>query len=55
VVGYPASIVAQMILEGTIRRKGVGCPARDIPPAPFLAALEQRGITVRRTTPQGES
>lgn len=54
VVGYPASVVAQMILDGTITRPGVGCPARDIPPAPFLRALEQRGITVQRTTRQGE-
>jgi saccharopine dehydrogenase-like NADP-dependent oxidoreductase len=48
VVGYPASVVAQMILDGTISRAGVGCPARDVPPAPFLRALEQRGIALRK-------
>jgi len=53
VVGYPASVVAQMILDGTIGRAGVGCPARDVPPAPFLAALERRGITLRRTVSLG--
>lgn len=49
VVGYPASIVAQMILRGDISRPGVGSPARDVPPAPFLKALRQRGIVVRRS------
>jgi saccharopine dehydrogenase-like NADP-dependent oxidoreductase len=48
-VGCAASIVAQMILRGEITRPGVGSPARDVPPAPFLSALQQRGIAVRRT------
>ncbi len=47
-VGYPASIVAQMILEGAIGRTGVGCPARDVPAAPFFAALADRGILIHR-------
>jgi saccharopine dehydrogenase-like NADP-dependent oxidoreductase len=45
-VGYPASITARMILDGTIARRGVCTPARDIPTEPFLRALGQRGITV---------
>lgn len=49
VVGYAASIVAQMILRGEITRRGVGSPARDVPPAPFLDALRERGTSVRRS------
>jgi lysine 6-dehydrogenase len=52
-VGCPASVVAQMILGGDIRRHGVGCPARDVPPAPFFEALGQRGITIRKTILEG--
>ena len=45
-VGYPASIVAQMVLSGEIRRRGVASPIRDIPPGPFFEALAQRGIRI---------
>ena len=45
-VGYPASIVAQMVLSGEIRRPGVLSPIRDIPPGPFFEALAQRGIRI---------
>ncbi len=45
-VGIPASIVAQMVLSGTIRRPGVASPIRDIPPEPFFDALAERGILV---------
>ncbi len=47
-VGCAASIVAQMILAGEITRKGVGSPARDVPPAPFFEALERRSIRIRK-------
>lgn len=47
-VGCAASVVSQMILCGEITRKGVGSPARDVPPAPFLAALERRNITISK-------
>lgn len=47
-VGFTASIAAQMILDGTIRSRGVLSPARDIPPGAFLAELARRGIRVRR-------
>jgi saccharopine dehydrogenase-like NADP-dependent oxidoreductase len=46
-VGFPASIVAQMIAAGEITRKGVLNPALDVPYAPFMAALAQRGIVVK--------
>jgi len=45
-VGYPASIVAQMIMRGEVTHRGVCSPARDVPPEPFLAALAERGISV---------
>jgi len=45
-VGYPASIVAQMIAGGEITAKGVLNPALHVPYAPFMAALAQRGIVV---------
>ena len=45
-VGYPASIVAQMIAAGEITTKGVLNPALHVPYAPFMAALAQRGIVV---------
>lgn len=48
-VGYPASIVGQMILRGDIRRRGIGSPARDVAPGAFFEALAQRGIHVRET------
>jgi lysine 6-dehydrogenase len=46
-VGFPASIVAQMIASGEITQKGVLNPALDVPYAPFMAALKQRGIVVK--------
>jgi len=45
-VGFPASIVAQMIAAGEISKKGVLNPALDVPYAPFMAALAERGIVV---------
>jgi len=45
-VGFPASIVAQMIASGQITQKGVLNPALDVPYAQFMAALTQRGIVV---------
>jgi len=47
-VGCTASVVAQMILGGGITRKGVGCPARDVPPAPFFEPLKQRGSRIQK-------
>lgn len=45
-VGYPASIAAQMIATGQIDGRGLLSPARDVPPEPFLALLQERGVTV---------
>jgi saccharopine dehydrogenase-like NADP-dependent oxidoreductase len=45
-VGYPASVVAQMVLSGGLRRPGVASLIRDIPAGPFFEALAQRGIRI---------
>jgi saccharopine dehydrogenase-like NADP-dependent oxidoreductase len=45
-VGIPASVAAQMVLSGAIRRPGVASPLRDIPTGPFFDALAGRGIRV---------
>jgi saccharopine dehydrogenase (NAD+, L-lysine-forming) len=47
--GFPPAIVARMILAGTIRVRGVLPPERCVPPAPFLAALAERGMSARIT------
>jgi saccharopine dehydrogenase-like NADP-dependent oxidoreductase len=45
-VGFPASIVAQMIASGEIKQTGVLNPALHIPYGVFMAALAERGIVV---------
>lgn len=47
-VGYTASIGAQMILRGEIKKRGLLTPTRDIPYDIFIAELEKRGIHIRR-------
>ena len=42
--GYPVSITAQMIENGTIQKRGVFCPEEIIPPTPFFAELKKRDI-----------
>jgi lysine 6-dehydrogenase len=48
-VGCPASIVAQMLAAGEIRRTGVLNPSVDVPYEPFMAGLVARGIVVHET------
>ena len=45
-VGWPASIVACMIADGTIDAKGVLSPMQHIPYPTFIDALRDRGIVV---------
>ncbi|MFH1063777.1 MAG: saccharopine dehydrogenase family protein [Candidatus Woesearchaeota archaeon] len=45
-VGFTASIVAQMVLSGKIKGKGILNSAKDIPYDYFIAELVKRGITV---------
>jgi len=43
-VAYPACIVAEMIVNNKIEKKGVLSPVKDIPPNLFMAELKTRGI-----------
>jgi saccharopine dehydrogenase-like NADP-dependent oxidoreductase len=45
-VGYPASIVAQMIAKGEITKKGLLSPTLDIPCESFFTELSRRGIKI---------
>jgi saccharopine dehydrogenase-like NADP-dependent oxidoreductase len=49
-VGCTASIVAQMMGSGQIRRKGLLSPATDIPYEAFMTELSERGISVKEET-----
>jgi saccharopine dehydrogenase-like NADP-dependent oxidoreductase len=50
-VGFAASIAARMIVSGTISRRGLLSPIRDVPWQPFVTALEQRGISIVESAP----
>ena len=45
-VGFPASIVAQMIAGGEITEKGILAPAVNVPYQPFMDRLAERGIII---------
>jgi saccharopine dehydrogenase-like NADP-dependent oxidoreductase len=45
-VGYTASIGAQMIVSGQITKRGLLSPVNDVPYAPLVRELKQRGIQV---------
>jgi hypothetical protein len=47
-VGFTASIGAQMILSGRIRKPGVLSPTRDVPVSEALDELKARGMRVER-------
>ncbi len=46
-VGYTASIVAQMIVNGEIKGRGLLTPIRDIPYKQFLTEINKRGINIK--------
>lgn len=52
-VGYTASIAAQMIFEGVISEKGLLTAIKDIPHAPMMEALTQRGIVIQEHIERG--
>jgi saccharopine dehydrogenase-like NADP-dependent oxidoreductase len=47
--GFPPSIVAQLILSGRIRERGVLPPEGVVPVGPFLEALAERGMRAKLT------
>ena len=51
-VAYPACIVAEMIVNDEIDKKGVLSPAIDVPPDLFMDGLNKRGIKVEETVEQ---
>jgi saccharopine dehydrogenase-like NADP-dependent oxidoreductase len=53
-VSYPACIIAEMIVNGTISKRGVLSPVKDIPTDLFIKGLRERGIAFRETTEQSE-
>jgi saccharopine dehydrogenase-like NADP-dependent oxidoreductase len=48
-VGFPASIVAQMLGRDEITARGVLTPTRHVPARPFITQLGERGIQVAVT------
>lgn len=46
--GVPCAIACQQLASGTIQKRGVFAPETAIEPAPFFAALAERGIVVKR-------
>jgi len=46
-VGFPASIAARMIADGTITARGLLSPAVHVPFEPFINELRRRGIAIR--------
>ena len=46
-VGYTASIVAQMMGNGQITRKGLLNPAIDVPYEAFMSALSGKGVRLK--------
>ena len=48
-VAYPACIVAEMIVNGEITKKGILSPATDIPGESFITRLTQKGIFINES------
>lgn len=49
---YPCSIVAEMMMRGDVREKGVLPPEKAIPIEPFMAELAKRNIHIEEKTEQ---
>jgi saccharopine dehydrogenase-like NADP-dependent oxidoreductase len=47
--GFPPAIISRMILDGTIRERGVHAPETCVPVAPYFRALAERGMRPRLT------
>ncbi len=46
--GYPTSIIAQMISNGTIKERGVFCSEEIVPCKPFFDELKKRDIIIKK-------
>ncbi len=44
--GFPASIIAQMILDGRVKERGSFAPDRAVPVGEFFKELKKKGMTV---------
>ena len=51
--GFPAAIVAGLILDGAIAERGVRPPERAVPPGPLFAALAKKGMKLKITERRG--
>ena len=51
--GFPAAIVAGLILDGAIAERGVRPPERAVPPGPLFAALAAKGMKLKITELRG--
>jgi saccharopine dehydrogenase-like NADP-dependent oxidoreductase len=51
--GFPAAIVAGLILDGAIGERGVRPPERAVPPGPLFAALAAKGMKLKITERRG--
>jgi lysine 6-dehydrogenase len=47
--GFPAAVVARMLVDGRLRARGVHPPERCVPVGAFFRALAARGLVARRT------
>jgi len=52
--GYPVSITAQMIENGSISRRGVFCPEEIVPFKPFFEELKERDIQIKKEMKMSE-
>lgn len=46
--GYPTSVIAQMIEQGVIKKRGVFCSEEIVPCKPFFEELTKRGIHISK-------
>jgi saccharopine dehydrogenase-like NADP-dependent oxidoreductase len=51
--GFPAAIVAGLMLDGAIAERGVRPPERAVPPDMLFAALAAKGMTLKITERRG--
>ncbi len=47
---FPTSIIAQMVVDGTISSRGVFPPEQCVPLEPFIAELKKRNIIIKETS-----